>query len=171
MTLTSLFPFARRPDVTIEWREVQRFWQNKFVLGVAAVVTIASIVGTGALALSGEVDDALAASPLAGIAVIAVAITMGLITELRQDAVKVWLWPLFWRTVRYEDIVEAEARQYNPLTEYGGWGMRWGISGQAWNVSGRYGVQLVLRDGRRVLIGSRESEELARRIRAHIGQS
>ncbi len=171
MTQTTLSSFARRPDVTIEWREVQRFWQNKFVLVVAAVVTVASIVGTGALALSGEVEDAVAVSPLAGIAIIAVVATMGLITELRQDAVKVWLWPLFWRTLRYEDIVEAEARQYNPLTEYGGWGMRWGISGQAWNVSGRYGVQLVLRDGRRVLIGSRESEELARRIRAHIGQS
>ena len=165
MTLTSLFPFARRPDVTIEWREVQRFWQNKFVLVVGAVVTIAC---ASAPAFSGGLEEAIAASPLAVIAVVA---TMGLITELRRDAVKVWLWPLFWRTIRYEDIVEAEARQYNPLTEYGGWGMRWGISGQAWNVSGRYGVQLVLRDGRRVLIGSRESEELARRIRTHIGQS
>jgi len=171
MTQQTLSSFARRPDVIIEWREVQRFWENKFVLGVAAVVTVASIVGTGFLTLSGEVEDALAISPLAGIAVIAMAASMGLITELRQNNLKVWLWPLFWRTIRYEDIAEAEARQYNPLTEYGGWGMRWGISGQCWNVSGRYGVQLVLRNGRRVLIGSRESEELARRIRAHIGQS
>lgn len=165
MTLTTLFTTAR-PDVTIEWREVQRFWQNKVVVFVGGAVAIASIAGTGALALTGKGEAA--GAPLIGIGIIALVAWMGLVTELRQDAVKVWLWPLFWRTIRYEDIAQAEAREYSPIKEYGGWGLRWGISGQAWNVSGRYGVQLVLRDGKRVLIGSNEAEELARRIRAHI---
>lgn len=169
MTLTLLLSFVRRADVTIEWREVQRFWQNKVVLIILAVVVVASFAGTGALAFTGNTEAA--PLPLLSIAVIGVTLWMGLITEVRQDAVHVWLWPLFWRTIRYDDIVEAEARKYRPLAEYGGWGMRWGIGGQCWNVSGDVGVQLVLRNGKRVLIGSLESEELARRIRAHIGQS
>lgn len=166
---TPVTPFAR-PDVRVEWREVQRFWQNKVVLVIGGVAAVAAIAGSGALTLNVAVEDAVAAAPLAVIVIVVLAACMGLITELRQDAVKVWLWPVFWRTIRYDDIVEAEARRYNPITEYGGWGLRWGISGQAWNVSGRYGVQLVLRDGRRVLIGSRDAEELASRIRTHLGQ-
>jgi hypothetical protein len=59
------------------------------------------------------------------------------------------------------EIEEAEAREYRPIIEYGGWGIRYGLSGMAYNVSGNRGVQLSLRDGRRVLIGSQRAEELA----------
>ena len=39
--------------------------------------------------------------------------------------------------------------------EYGGWGIRGGLRGtKAYNVSGNRGVELMLADGRTVLIGS-----------------
>ncbi|MHB0971136.1 MAG: DUF6141 family protein [Thermoanaerobaculia bacterium] len=64
------------------------------------------------------------------------------------------------RVFAMDDIVTAEAREYRPILEYGGWGIRYGLSGMAYNVSGNRGVQLSLRDGRRVLIGSQRAEEL-----------
>jgi hypothetical protein len=63
-------------------------------------------------------------------------------------------------------IAEAKARSYQPLREYGGWGIRFGIHGRAYNVSGDQGVQLVLKDGGRILIGSLRSEELEAAIAA-----
>ena len=58
-------------------------------------------------------------------------------------------------------ITQAYARTYDPLREYGGWGIRGGSRGGAFNMRGREGVQLVLRSGKRLLIGSQRAGELA----------
>ena len=52
-----------------------------------------------------------------------------------------------------------EARTYRPLVEYGGWGIRSGRGGDAYNVSGDRGVQFVLEGGKRILIGTQRAEE------------
>ena len=59
------------------------------------------------------------------------------------------------------EIASAEAVRYNPLLEYGGWGIRIGRTGVAYNMRGDEGVQLVLTSDRRILIGSRRADELA----------
>ena len=64
----------------------------------------------------------------------------------------------------FEEIGSAAARTYRPLLEYGGWGIRMGAHGWAYNVKGDRGVQLELRSGRRILIGSQESDALAAAI-------
>jgi hypothetical protein len=42
---------------------------------------------------------------------------------------------------------------------YGGWGIKRGIGGLAYNVSGNQGLQLVLTDGRKILIGTQKPEQ------------
>lgn len=64
------------------------------------------------------------------------------------------------------DIVDARARDYSALGEYGGWGIRVGLGGRAYNVSGTEGVQLTLANGKEILIGSQKSSELEAAIRA-----
>lgn len=75
--------------------------------------------------------------------------------------------PFLRRTIRFRDIKTIEARTYRPIVEYGGWGIRvswrhWGD--RAYNVSGNRGVQLTLKDGKRILIGSQRPDELAQAI-------
>ena len=53
-----------------------------------------------------------------------------------------------------DGIRSYEAITYSPLREYGGWGIRYGWNGKAYNVSGNQGIQLELSEGRRVLIGT-----------------
>jgi hypothetical protein len=63
-------------------------------------------------------------------------------------------------------IISAEAVTYSPLMDFGGWGIRWGLKGKAYNVSGNHGVQLEYgADGKRLLIGSQNSPALAEAIR------
>jgi hypothetical protein len=83
--------------------------------------------------------------------------------ETRVDATEIRLrfLPLARRTIPLTEIQSCEARTYRPLREYGGWGIRGGSSGMAYNVSGDRGVQLVLTSGKRVLIGSQRADELA----------
>jgi hypothetical protein len=53
-------------------------------------------------------------------------------------------------------------RTYKPVIEYGGWGIRKTFSGKgtAYNVKGKVGLQLVFKNGDRLLIGTQKAEEL-----------
>jgi len=88
-----------------------------------------------------------------------------LITEVRRDGVYIRFFPVTHQKIAFEDIMECEARTYSPIKEFGGWGIRYGRGGKAYNVSGNRGVQLELSNGKRLLIGSQRAEELARAIK------
>jgi hypothetical protein len=74
--------------------------------------------------------------------------------------------PFLTRRLPFGDIADCAARRYRPILEFGGWGIRVGWRKRAYNVSGNLGVQLVLKDGRRVLLGSQRPAELAAAILA-----
>jgi hypothetical protein len=88
--------------------------------------------------------------------------------EVTREVVSVRFRPFHLRPrrIQVKDIADARARQYSALGEYGGWGIRMGIRGFAYNVSGDQGVQLTLANGKRILIGSQKSEELEAAILA-----
>lgn len=63
------------------------------------------------------------------------------------------------------DVETAEAVTYRPLKTYLGWGIRRGFDRSlALTMRGNRGVMLTMRDGKRVLVGSRKPEELARAL-------
>ena len=72
------------------------------------------------------------------------------------------------RRIPLEDLKSVEARTYSPIREYGGWGFRYGRSGKAYNVMGNRGVQLELKSGERVLLGSQKAEDLAAAIQGEM---
>lgn len=90
-----------------------------------------------------------------------------LITQVSEDTVTLrYRGLLKTRRIPISSIRRARARAYRPLLEYGGWGIKLGPAGWAYNVSGRQGVQLELDGARPLLIGSRRAEDLARAITA-----
>ncbi len=89
--------------------------------------------------------------------------------SLEESGIRIIMRPWTNRFIPYTDILLATVRNYSPLREYGGWGIRWSFkNGMAYNVSGSRGVQLVLKNGKRILIGSQHSEELAAAINTNI---
>jgi len=93
--------------------------------------------------------------------------SMRLVTQVRHDGIYLRFIPFHWRWVRIEPerIKGVQARTYNPLLEYGGWGIRYGARGKAYTISGNRGVELEFANGRTLLIGSQRAEELASVIR------
>ena len=91
-------------------------------------------------------------------------------TEVRSDGLYVRYFPfhLKYKKINPCDLNEYCARQYSPMWEYGGWGIKYGKSGKAYNVSGNWGVQLVFTSGKRLLIGSQKADELEKAIRSII---
>ena len=67
------------------------------------------------------------------------------------------------KTLSWGDVDRVYVRQYYPLAEYGGWGIRFGFgkTGMAYNISGNMGLQLEKKDGKRLLIGTNRPSELA----------
>ena len=51
-----------------------------------------------------------------------------------------------------------------PISEYLGWGIRAGSNGKAYNVKGNIGLQLVLKNDKRVLFGTQQPNELQKAI-------
>ncbi|MDD1705801.1 MAG: DUF6141 family protein [Methanoregulaceae archaeon] len=73
-----------------------------------------------------------------------------------------------WREVPFGNIADVVAVIYRPIREYGGWGIRFGRKGIAYNVSGDRGVQVTLKNGKSFLLGSGRAEELAIVLRSRI---
>ena len=92
-------------------------------------------------------------------------ITVRLVTELRSGQLSVAM-KGFWREIHVPvaEIRVAVPVEYKPIEEYGGYGVRSGPRGQAYIAWGNQALQVELRDGRRLLVGSQRSQELARCI-------
>ena len=77
--------------------------------------------------------------------------------------------PLLRRKVPYSEIVSMESVRYQPIREFGGWGVRgWG-NRKAWSARGNQAVALTLDGDRLLLIGSDRPRRLEERIRAVAG--
>ena len=88
-----------------------------------------------------------------------------LVTEVRDDGIYIRFFPIHraFRGFLWNEIESFEARVYRPILDYGGWGIRFGSGGTAYNVSGNRGLRLNLAGGgsRHILIGSQRPDELA----------
>jgi hypothetical protein len=88
-----------------------------------------------------------------------------MITEVTKKTIKVGIYPFKRNEIPLDSIDTAMEREYSAQREFGGWGVRVSKYGKAYNAYGNKGVQLVLRDGSNILIGTQRSEELAAALR------
>ena len=166
-------------ETEIIYREEQRFalWLRWLIAGSMALAVPFSIFALIKIPTEQGPTDIpqILTIIIAGIFVpIAVAVLFGMLkleTEVRPDGLYVRFFPFHINYKRFgtEDLSEYYARRYKPVLEYGGWGIRYSLrKGKAYNVSGNKGVQLVFRNGKRLLIGSQRAEELEEAIRSII---
>ena len=60
----------------------------------------------------------------------------------------------------WEDISRCYVRKYDPVKEYGGWGLRGiGERSKAYNVWGDQGIQITTKTGKKFLIGTQNPSE------------
>ena len=94
-----------------------------------------------------------------------------LISEVGNDGIYLRFFPLHrkFKVYPYDEIEKYEVRIYRPIYEYGGWGIRYGLKGKAYNVYGNKGIQLVFKNKKKLLIGSQKSEEFYNAIKKASG--
>ena len=87
-------------------------------------------------------------------------------TVISRDEIQYRLFPfhLNMRKISREEIADVFVRKYSPLLEYGGWGLRWGLNGKAINIRGNMGIQVVLKNGTRILIGTSNADAVQKAL-------
>lgn len=87
--------------------------------------------------------------------------SLKLITEVRYDGLSVKFFPLQFHShkISYEEVKKYEIRTYSALKEYGGYGIRLGAKGKAYNVYGNKGMQFEFQDGKSLLVGTQRPQE------------
>ena len=95
-----------------------------------------------------------------------------LITEVHKDGIHIRFFPFHrkFKNFQYAEIESYLAREYKPIREYGGWGIRYTLGGMAYNVYGNKGVQLILKNKKKILIGTQKPEEFYKAINKVIPQ-
>lgn len=83
-----------------------------------------------------------------------------LTTEVRKDGIYYKFSPLNIRyhKIEIQDVKHYKIRKYRPLMEAGGYGIRYGIGGKVYNVSGVMGIQFEMNNGKKILIGTQQPD-------------
>jgi hypothetical protein len=61
------------------------------------------------------------------------------------------------KTWEWEQISEVFVTEYS-IADYGGWGYRVSSKGKAYNTKGKYGLQLILKNSARIMVGTQNPE-------------
>lgn len=129
------------------------------LIALPVVAAVASIAARPRTTLTGIVVTLLVALGVALLFAFA-----RLETEVRADGILVrfhGLWPT--RRIPLDSIDTYAARHYS-IWDSGGWGVHLGLAGMTYNVSGNDGVQLRLKNGSRVLVGTQRPAEFVSAI-------
>ncbi len=85
-------------------------------------------------------------------------------TSITEEGIMIRFYPIHrkFRLYKWDRIEKAFVREFNPITEYGGWGFRTSMkgNGKAWTTSGNKGLQIITKDGNMFLVSTQKPEEL-----------
>ena len=146
------------------FKEEQRFTQTWLI-----IIIVISLIVTLAIILK-EIDKLTTSEIIISIGTIILAsgliFLFKLTTRIDEKGIHYKFFPfhLKFKTVVWNDIENAYMRTYDAISEYGGWGIRGGAlwykaKGKAINISGNIGIQLKLKDGKKLLIGTNKKEQ------------
>ena len=156
----------------ILFEEEQRFrqpWLILVVVFICAIVFMSVVLSLQSLRTV-RIGTLGFAGMLSGIVASALVVIILLVARLRvrvdSQTLDISFRPFVHRRIRLQEIAQFEPRTYRPIVDASGWGVHYSFTGKGWayNVSGDRGVQIKLKNGAWLLIGSQKPDELAKAI-------
>lgn len=96
------------------------------------------------------------------ILIIVLFLVMNLKTSINEKSIAVQFFPFIRKPKAFfwDDIQKIELKKYQPLVEYGGWGIRGLGDDKAYNIKGNIGLKLFLKNGKKVMIGTQNPKDI-----------
>jgi len=69
------------------------------------------------------------------------------------------------QVIEWQFVKDVEKRKYSAIRHFGGWGVRYGET-RAFTLGGNEGVEITFSNGRKLLLGSKNPDQLYRAIRS-----
>jgi hypothetical protein len=150
-----------------EFRESQGFTQAWiWIIGLMPVLIIVSVFITelvGNKVINSEDIIAMASALVITLLTFLWIKLLRLETHIDSKGINVRFKGLVFakRTIEWSEIEDAEITGYDPLWDYGGWGVRYRPkNGWCYNVAGNVGLKLKLKNGKSFLIGTQKPDEI-----------
>tara|TARA_R110002051_G_scaffold222134_2_gene285773 strand:- start:71 stop:526 length:456 start_codon:yes stop_codon:yes gene_type:complete len=90
-----------------------------------------------------------------------------LTTKIDEKGIHYQFYPfqLSIKKIPWNELAKVGVRTYLPISEFGGWGLRGGFffnkgKEKAVNISGNIGIQLIFKNGKKLLIGTQKKQEV-----------
>lgn len=158
-------PVALPDETEMVFQEEQRFDQ----VWLWALMGFELIIVMIPLILTGQPLWAIAVAVAGMVLTFAMLGSLKLRTRIDREGVHYRMSIFHWKeqTIPWEDIDQIYVREYSPIKEYGGWGIKHGPSGRAFNVKGNYGIQITKKNGKRVLLGTQLPDDVSSYLSQH----
>jgi len=90
-------------------------------------------------------------------------------TRINEKGIYYQYYPLHrsYTLISWKEISNCTVRNYDAISEYGGWGIKFSFfkkRGKSFTVKGNTGLQLELKSGKKILLGTQLKEDLQRTI-------
>lgn len=149
--------------------EEQKFNQSLVYIGISIslIVVILSILNEYKKFIDESLGEQIAA--FMGLIIIVLVIilftVLKLETKIDENGVKFKFYPFQtkFKSIPWNAISECYIRKYSPISEFGGWGIRTSFrkdTGKAYTTKGSIGLQIKLKNGKKILIGTQKKEAL-----------
>ncbi|MDA9969017.1 hypothetical protein N9484_07410 [Polaribacter sp.] len=156
------------------FKEEQRFRQVwlMVLLGFSLLVPVGLIINEYIKDNTSMTTNEFLGSLIGIIASVLLIFIFKLSTRIDEKGIHYQFFPFHFsmKTLLWSEITKAEVRTYDPIGEYGGWGLRYSFNkkkGNAVNVSGDIGIQLTLKNGKKLLIGTQKKEAVSRVLKTY----
>ena len=158
------------------FKEEQRFNQTWIIVLIAVSAIVPVFVVTKEYL---DKPDSFSVLEFMGILALIIVATgfiffFKLSTRIDEEGIHYKFFPfqLKFKLLPWNEIKIANVRTYDAISEFGGWGLKGGVlwnksKGRAINVSGDIGIQLQLKNGKKLLIGTQKKEEAIRVLEAY----
>lgn len=148
---------------------INRWWLLMFILALVVI-----IVGTAYYSTrNAEEGTAVVVSAISLIIIIPITLALLYIrleTRIDDEGISTSFKPFSFtrKHFSWSEIKECYVREYNPVREYGGWGLRgFGRNWKAYNIYGNKGIQIVTNNGKEFLVGTQRPQAAQEIIDRH----
>jgi hypothetical protein len=158
------------------FKEEQRFKETWLIIILILAIGVPFLFGVYGIIQQIIYKIPLGQKPMSDVGLIIFTVSMFLLTlliffmklstRIDEEGIQYQFYPFHFsmKKISWDKIEKVGVRTYLPISEFGGWGLRGGFffnkgKEKAVNISGNIGVQLILKSGKKLLIGTQKESE------------